>query len=119
MEAGPTRKVRITPRAADPGILDEIPYAGDILPSLPPALKARLFAAFDITILWNKPGNQATVTVTITDATLQALPGILDPSQDGYHDTAPATPATSLLTRTPLSVSIAQSTGSPLGGLGP
>ncbi len=39
------------PRAADPAILDEIPYAGDILPALPPDLKARLFAAFDLTIL--------------------------------------------------------------------
>jgi hypothetical protein len=30
------------PVAADPAILDEIPYAGDILPTLPPQLKARL-----------------------------------------------------------------------------
>jgi hypothetical protein len=78
------------PRAADPAILDEIPYAGDILPGLPPDLKARLFAAFDLSILWNKPMGQATVTVTITDATLTALPGILNPRQDGYHDTASA-----------------------------
>ena len=56
------------------------------------ALKTRLFDAFDLTILWNKTGNQATVTAVITDATLRALPEILDPSQDGYHDTA-ATPA--------------------------
>ncbi len=28
-----------------PAILDEIPCAGDVLPGLPPALKARLFAA--------------------------------------------------------------------------
>jgi hypothetical protein len=38
--------------------------------------------------LWSKTGGQTTVTATITDATLAALPGILDPSQDGYHDTA-------------------------------
>jgi len=62
------------PAAADPAILDEIPYAGDILPELPPQLKARLLAAFDITILWNKPGKQATVTAVITDNTLQACP---------------------------------------------
>jgi hypothetical protein len=77
-----------TPRAVDPALLDELPYLGDILPSLPPALKARLFAALDLTILWNKTGAQATVTATITDATLAALPDILDRSQDGYHDTA-------------------------------
>jgi hypothetical protein len=58
----------------------------------PPALKARLLAAFDVTILWNKPANQATVRAVITDATLRALPAILNPGQDGYHDTA-ATPA--------------------------
>jgi hypothetical protein len=36
------------PKAADPAILDEIPYAGDIIPALPPALKARLFAVTDL-----------------------------------------------------------------------
>ncbi len=64
---------------------------GDILPSLPPALKARLFAAFGLEILWNKPGHQATVFVEITENTLQAIPGITDPGQDGYHDTSPET----------------------------
>ncbi len=63
------------------------PLAGDILPGLPPALKARLLAAFDLQVLWNKPGSQATVFVEITENTLQALPGILDPGQDGYDDT--------------------------------
>ena len=97
------------PRAADPAILDEVPYAGDILPDLPPDLKARLFAAFDLSILWNKPMAQATVTVTITDATLAALAEILDPGQDGYDDTAtpdrdePASPAAVRhLARTPM-----------------
>ncbi len=74
------------PKAAEPALLDEIPYAGDILPDLPPALKARLFAVFDLAVLWNKPGNQVTVNAVLTDETLRALPGILDPGQDGYHD---------------------------------
>ncbi len=78
---------KTTPAAADPALLDELPALGDILPSLPPALKARLFAAFGLEILWNKPGRQATVFVEITENTLQAIPGITDPSQDGYHDT--------------------------------
>jgi hypothetical protein len=68
--------------------LDELPLLGDILPGLPPALKARLFAAFGLEILWNKPGSQATVFVEITENTLQAIPGITDPAQDGYHDTS-------------------------------
>jgi hypothetical protein len=80
------------PKAADPAILDEVPYAGDLLPSLPPALKARLFAAFDLNILWNKEDGQATVTAVITDDTLAALPEILDPAQPGYHDTGTSGP---------------------------
>jgi site-specific DNA recombinase len=77
----------VTPRAADTTLLDQLPLAGDILPGLPPDLKTRLFDAFDLQILWNKPGQQATVFAEITEATLRALPGILDPGQDGYDDT--------------------------------
>lgn len=76
-----------TPKAADTTLLDQLPFAGDILPGLPPDLKARLFDVFDLQILWNKPGQQATVFAEITEATLQAVPGILDPGQDGYDDT--------------------------------
>ncbi len=87
---------KATPAAADPTLMEELPLAGDILPGLPPALKARLLAAFDLQVLWNKPGGQATVFAEITEATLQALPGILDPGQDGYHHTGtdadPGTP---------------------------
>jgi hypothetical protein len=77
-----------TPKTADTTLLDQLSLAGDILPGMPDALKARLLAAFDIQILWNKPCRQATVHAEITDATLQALPGILDPDQDGYDDTS-------------------------------
>jgi site-specific DNA recombinase len=77
-----------TPRAADTSLLDELPLAGDILPGMPPELKARLFDAFDLTILWNKQDRQATICAEITDATLLALPGILNPGQDGYDDTS-------------------------------
>ena len=80
------------PKAADPALLDQLPLAGDILPGLDPAIKARLFDAFDLQILWNKPGRQATVHAEITEATLRALPALLNPGQDGYDDTAGATP---------------------------
>jgi hypothetical protein len=76
------------PKAADPSLLDELPLAGDILPGLDPGLKARLFDAFDLQILWNKPGRQATVFAEITEATLRALPALLNPGQGGYDDTA-------------------------------
>ncbi|HEY6313668.1 MAG TPA: hypothetical protein VIY52_23085 [Streptosporangiaceae bacterium] len=73
-------------------MLDELPLAGDILPGLDPPIKARLFAAFDLQILWNKPGRQATVHAEITEATLRVLPALLNPGQDGYDDTADTTP---------------------------
>ncbi|MGH3198465.1 MAG: hypothetical protein ACRDNT_21695 [Streptosporangiaceae bacterium] len=38
--------------------------------------------------MWNKAGKQATVFAEITDATLRALPAILNPGRDGYDDTA-------------------------------
>jgi hypothetical protein len=44
-------------------------------------------------VLWNKPGSQATVRAEITETTLQAVPAILNPSQDGYHDTGTGQPA--------------------------
>jgi hypothetical protein len=78
------------PSAADPALLDELPYLGDILPAFPLAFKAELFAAVDLTVVWNKTEGQSTVSATITDATLAALPFIFDPSQDDYHDTAAA-----------------------------
>jgi site-specific DNA recombinase len=80
----------VTSKAADPTLLDELPLAGDILPGLDPDLKARLFDAFDLQILWNKSGRQATVFAEITEVTLRTLPGILNPGQDGYDDTAAA-----------------------------
>ena len=52
------------PSDHDPALLDELPALGDILPGLPPALKARLFAVFGLEILWNKPGQQAARAVT-------------------------------------------------------
>ena len=57
-----------------------------------PARRAELFQAFDLQILWNKTGRQATVFAEITDATLQALPGILDPGRDGYDNTTSSDP---------------------------
>src|SRR6185312_8922429 len=78
----------IVPQAADTTLLDELPLAGDILPGLPDDLKARLLDAFDLQVLWNKPGQQATVHAEITEATLRALPALLNPDQDGYDDTS-------------------------------
>ena len=82
-----------TPQAADLTLLDELPMAGDVLPGMDPAVKAQLLAAFNLEILWNKPGRQATIWAEITDATLRILPALLNPGQDGYDDTAEPPPA--------------------------
>ena len=74
IEAQLAALAQTAPKAADPSLLDQLPMPGDILPGLDPQLKAELFQAFDLQILWNKPGRQATVFAEITDATLQALP---------------------------------------------
>jgi site-specific DNA recombinase len=80
-----------TPTAADPALLDELPHITTAIHDMPPDLKARLLAAFDLTILWNKSAGQATVSAEITDATLQTLTYLLNPDLDGHHDTHPAT----------------------------
>lgn len=51
-----------------------------------------LFAAFDLEVLWNKTDRQATVFVEITEATLQAVPGILDPARTAITTTPPNRP---------------------------
>ena len=89
LEAQLKTLAKTTPAAADTELLDRLPLAGDILPRLTPRLKAKLFQAFGITVLWNKPASQATVRAEITDTTLRAIPAILDPSQDDYDDTDP------------------------------
>jgi hypothetical protein len=110
-----TALTAVTPRAADPAILDELPYCEDILDGLPPALKARLFAAIDLNVLWNKTGNQVTVYATITDQTLAALTDLLNPGQDGYHDTAAPAPdsnnAVWALPQPPIAVSLPHHAG--------
>jgi len=45
-----------------------------------------------VSIFWNKPGQQVTVRAELTETTLHYLADILDPSQDGFHDTCPDQP---------------------------
>ena len=86
--------VETTPRAADPGLLEELPLAGDILPGLTPELKAGVGVRRPSTwrSWWNKPGQQATVFAEITDATLKALTGIRNPSKEKNDDTPVKSP---------------------------
>ena len=51
LEAQFTALAKAAPAAADMTLLDRLPLAWDVLPGLPPRLKARLFQAFDISVL--------------------------------------------------------------------
>jgi hypothetical protein len=61
------------PPADDPSLLDELPYVPASLADLPDDLKAKLYAAFGIQVLYRAHKGQATIWATITDAT----PGII------------------------------------------
>jgi hypothetical protein len=78
-----------TARPADISLLDQLPLASNPLPRLTPELKALLFQALNLEILWNPADRQATVWAEITDTTLRAIPAILNPGHDGHHDTNP------------------------------
>jgi hypothetical protein len=51
LEAPLAALAKTTPAAADTSLLDRLPLAGDLLPRLTPRLKAKLFAASDVSIL--------------------------------------------------------------------
>ena len=55
---------------------------------------------------------RAAVRAEITEATLQALPALLNPCQDGYHDTSPGQPAPMWeLDKTPMAGTLSQRAG--------
>lgn len=75
------------PATQDPTLIDELPYATANLAAAPDDIKAKLYAAFGIQVLYRAPKKQATIWATITPTT----PGIVaalttDPRTD--HDTA-------------------------------
>ena len=54
---------------------------GDVLPTLPDRIKARLFEAFDLAMLYHKKDNQVTCWATITPSTRAALAAIIADSE--------------------------------------
>jgi hypothetical protein len=119
LEAQLKALAKTTPHAPDTSLLDRLPLAGDVLPAMPPRIKARLFAIFDISILWNKADRQVTVSAEITEATLHAVQAILDPSQDGFHDTHPDQPEPmGHLANTPRAITLSHPWVSGRGGAG-
>lgn len=80
-----------TAQDSDPSLLDELPTLPDLLTDAPPRLLAALLEAFDIQALYNKDMHQATIWVTITDTTPQAIADLLtDPRTDHDTGTGPA-----------------------------
>ncbi len=75
-----------TDDGGDPALLDALPLLGDVLPPLPDRIKAQLFDAFDLTMLYNKAGDQITCRATITPSTPAALAAII--AQAGIDDLA-------------------------------
>jgi hypothetical protein len=75
------------PAQDDPELIAELPYAAAAFATAPEDIKARIYPAFDIQVLYRAPIKQATIWATITPTT----PGIIaalttDPRTD--HDTA-------------------------------
>jgi DNA invertase Pin-like site-specific DNA recombinase len=64
--------------AQDPALIDELPYAAAHLADLPDDLRGKLYAAFDIQVLYREHKNQATVWATVTDTTPGIVAALLD-----------------------------------------
>jgi len=75
------------PAEDDPTLLDELPSAAAAFGDAPEDIKARIYAAFDIQVLYRAPIKQATIWATITPTTPATITALTtDPRTD--HDTA-------------------------------
>jgi hypothetical protein len=77
------------PDAADPSLLDELPYAPGLLNDAPAAIRQAIYAAFDIHCLYRHDQDQATIWATITNSTPGIIQALLD---DPRTSTAASTP---------------------------
>jgi hypothetical protein len=78
---------RATGQDDEPGLRDTLPMLGDVLPRLPAAIQARLFASFGLELIYNKQDHQVTIYATIAPSTPQTLADIIAISEP---PTAPA-----------------------------
>ncbi len=75
------------PAEDDPSLLDELPYAAAAFGDAPEHIKAKIYAAFDIQVLYRAPIKQATIWATITPTTPAIITALTtDPRTD--HDTS-------------------------------
>jgi site-specific DNA recombinase len=88
----------------DPTLLDELPFAADILPQAPERIKQALFAAFDIHALYNKDTDQVTIWATITADTPRTIAALLnDPRTNDDTSQHPTPPASETPAQAPIS----------------
>lgn len=57
------------PPEDDPSLIDELPYAAAAFATAPDPIKAKLYAAFNVQVLYRQEKRQATIWATITTAT--------------------------------------------------
>jgi hypothetical protein len=57
------------PAQDDPALPDELPYAAAAFTTAPENVKAKIYAAFDIQVLYRAPIKQATIWASITPST--------------------------------------------------
>ena len=71
------------PARPDPALLDELPYAPELLGNVPDHIRATVYAAFQVHVLYRQDQHQATIRATITDATPQIIQALqYDPRTD-------------------------------------
>jgi hypothetical protein len=83
----PHRQPASQPAADDPGLIEELPYAPELLAGAPAELRARIYAAFQVHALYRAQQHQATITATITDQTPGIIAALISDPRTG-HDTA-------------------------------
>ena len=66
------------PARPDPALLDELPFAPELLGNVPDHIRARVYAAFQVHVLYRQDQHQATIRATITDATPQIIQALQD-----------------------------------------
>ena len=75
------------PPVQDASLLDELPYLAGHFADAPDHLKAKLYAAFDIQVLFRAAMKQATIWATITGSTPGIITALAD-DQRTDNDTA-------------------------------
>jgi len=80
------------PNAADPALLDELPYAPGLLNEAPAAVRQAIYAAFDIHCLYRQDQGQVTIWATITATTPGIIQALINDPRTGTSTSATPSP---------------------------